>query len=169
MWKCRKCGRSFRNENQSHFCGKAPETVDEYISEQDAGIQEQLQLVRKAIRDELPEAKEKISWAMPTWWNGHNIIHFAAQKTHIGLYPGPETVACFAERLDEYGLRYNKGSIIGHQKAGQDSDQDFIYLPRQYLPECGGGDGYEAAGGEGRTFEAGANRYGCSHPGGDRQ
>lgn len=61
MWKCRKCGRSFRNENQSHFCGKAPETVDEYISEQDAGIQEQLQLVRKAIRDELPEAKEKIS------------------------------------------------------------------------------------------------------------
>jgi Uncharacterized conserved protein len=87
MWKCRKCGRSFRNENQSHFCGKAPETVDEYISEQDAGIQEQLQLVRKAIRDELPEAKEKISWAMPTWWNGHNIIHFAAQKTHIGLYP----------------------------------------------------------------------------------
>lgn len=57
MWKCRKCGRSFRNENQSHFCGKAPETVDEYISEQDAGIQEQLQLVRKAIRDELPEAK----------------------------------------------------------------------------------------------------------------
>ena len=111
MWKCRKCGRSFRNENQSHFCGKAPETVDEYISEQDAGIQEQLQLVRKAIRDELPEAKEKISWAMPTWWNGHNIIHFAAQKTHIGLYPGPEAVACFAERLDEYGLRYSKGSI----------------------------------------------------------
>ena len=79
MWKCRKCGRSFRNENQSHFCGKAPETVDEYISEQDAGIQEQLQL--------------------------------AAQKTHIGLYPGPEAVACFAERLDEYGLRYSKGSI----------------------------------------------------------
>jgi len=39
------------------------------------------------------------------------IIHFAAQKTHIGLYPGPETVACFAERLDEYGLRYSKGSI----------------------------------------------------------
>lgn len=47
MWKCRKCGRSFRNENQSHFCGKAPETVDEYISEQDAGIQEQLQLVQQ--------------------------------------------------------------------------------------------------------------------------
>lgn len=91
--------------------GTREEIDDEYISEQDAGIQEQLQLVRKAIRDELPEAKEKISWAMPTWWNGHNIIHFAAQKTHIGLYPGPETVACFAERLDEYGLRYSKGSI----------------------------------------------------------
>ena len=28
MWKCPKCGRSFRNENQQHFCGKAPETID---------------------------------------------------------------------------------------------------------------------------------------------
>ena len=26
-----------------------------------------------------------------------------------------------------------KCGIIGHQEAGQDSDQDFIYLPRQYL------------------------------------
>ena len=109
MWKCRKCGRSFRNENQSHFCGKAPETVDEYISEQDAGIQEQLQLVRKAIRDELPEAKEKISWAMPTWWNGHNIIHFAAQKTHIGLYPGEEALTAFSDQLN--GFAVSKGTI----------------------------------------------------------
>ena len=31
MWKCPKCGRSFKKENQSHYCGKAPETVDEYI------------------------------------------------------------------------------------------------------------------------------------------
>ena len=30
MWKCPKCGRSFMNENQQHFCGKAPETIDEY-------------------------------------------------------------------------------------------------------------------------------------------
>ena len=37
MWKCPKCGRTFKNENQHHFCGKAPETIDEYILAQDEG------------------------------------------------------------------------------------------------------------------------------------
>ena len=88
MWKCPKCGRSFKREEQSHYCGKAPATIDEYINSQDEVIRDQLQCVREAIRDELPNATEKISWSMPTYWQGHNIIHFAAQKKHIGLYPG---------------------------------------------------------------------------------
>ena len=48
---------------------------------------------------------------MPTYWKDHNIIHFAAQKKHIGLYPGPEAVAYFSEKLDHAGLKYSKGSI----------------------------------------------------------
>ena len=111
MWKCPKCGRSFKNENQSHYCGKAPETIDEYILAQDEEIQRQLHSIRKTIRKELPDAEEKISWSMPTWWQGHNIIHFAAQKKHIGLYPGPEAVVQFAEKLDQAGCKYSKGSI----------------------------------------------------------
>ena len=86
MWTCPKCGRSFKNSNQDHYCGKAPETIDEYIAAQDEAIQDQLRNVRDAIRDELPDATEKISWSMPTWWQGRNIIHFAAQKKHIGLH-----------------------------------------------------------------------------------
>ena len=35
MWKCPKCGREFKNVDQGHYCGKAPETVDEYILAQD--------------------------------------------------------------------------------------------------------------------------------------
>ena len=111
MWKCPKCGRDFKNENQSHYCGKAPGTIDEYILAQDECIRGQLQNVREAIRKELPAAVEKISWSMPTWWNGHNIIHFAANKNHIGLYPGPEAVAFFGEKLERAGCRYSKGAI----------------------------------------------------------
>ena len=111
MWKCPKCGRTFKSENQSHYCGKAPETIEEYILSQDEGIREQLQNVRETIRKELPDAREKISWSMPTWWKGHNIIHFAANKKHIGLYPGPEAVEQFAEKLDQAGCKYSKGSI----------------------------------------------------------
>ena len=111
MWKCPKCGRFFKKEGQSHYCGKKPETIDEYIHAQDEGIRDQLQSVREAIRGELPEATEKISWSMPTYWKGPNIIHFAAAKKHIGLYPGPEAVEQFAERVEEAGCKYSKGSI----------------------------------------------------------
>ena len=111
MWKCPKCGRTFKNENQSHYCGKAPETVEEYILAQDEGIRGQLRQVRTVLVSRLPDAKEKISWSMPTYWKDHNIIHFAAQKKHIGLYSGPEAVAHFAEKLDQAGCKYSKGSI----------------------------------------------------------
>ena len=111
MWKCPKCGRTFKNENQSHYCGKAPETVEEYILAQDEGIRDQLRQVRTVLVSRLSDAKEKISWSMPTYWKDHNIIHFAAQKKHIGLYPGPEAVAFFSEKLDQAGLKYSKGSI----------------------------------------------------------
>ena len=68
MWKCPKCGRTFRNENQQHFCGKVPETIDDYILAQDESIRDQLRNVREVLRDELPNATEKISWSMPTYW-----------------------------------------------------------------------------------------------------
>ena len=89
MWKCPKCGRSFKNQNQDHYCGKAPETIDEYITSQPEEAQPYLNQVREAIRAALPEAQERISWSMPTYWKGRNIIHFAGFKKHIGLYPGP--------------------------------------------------------------------------------
>ena len=111
MWICPKCGRSFKKENQSHYCGKAPGTVEEYILAQDEEIRVKLQEVRKVLSSHLPDATEKIAWSMPTYWNGHNIIHFAAQKKHIGLYPGPEAVAFFSEKLTQAGLKFSKGSI----------------------------------------------------------
>ena len=111
MWTCPNCGHSFRNENQHHFCGKAPQTIDEYILAQDEVVRGQLQLVRETIRAELPEAKEKISWSMPTYWQGRNILHFAAAKKHVGLYPGAAAMEHFAEKLDEKGYKHSKGAI----------------------------------------------------------
>ena len=87
MWKCPTCGREFRNTNQHHYCGKAPETVDEYILAQDENVREYLQRIRSALKSALPDTVEKISWSMPTYWNGHNIIHFAASKSISGCIP----------------------------------------------------------------------------------
>lgn len=109
MWTCSKCGRTFKKQNQSHFCGKAPETIDEYIALQPEEVRQYLQVVKDVICAALPEAKEKISWSMPTFWEGHNIIQFAGFKSHVGLYPGPEAVIEFSERLA--GYKTSKGTI----------------------------------------------------------
>ena len=36
MWKCPKCGRPFIRTHQGYYCGKAPQTVLEYIDSQPA-------------------------------------------------------------------------------------------------------------------------------------
>ena len=90
-WRCPKCGREFKRVDQQHFCGK-PRNVDEYIAGQEERVQLKLQELRGILRAALPEAEERISWSMPTYWKGQNLIHFAAAKKHIGLYPGKGTI-----------------------------------------------------------------------------
>ena len=109
MWQCPKCGREFKKKDQSHYCGEKPKTIDEYILSQDEDKQEDLRYIRQILRSALPEAEERISWSMPTYWKGHNIVHFAASKKHIGLYPGPAAVEEFAEALK--GYKTDKGTI----------------------------------------------------------
>ena len=109
MWACPKCGRNFRNNNQSHYCGKAPQTIAEYIREQPEEVQPVLRQLQETIHAAIPNAKEKISWSMPTFWKGCNLIQFAASQKHIGLYPGPEAVEAFADQLP--GHSTSKGTI----------------------------------------------------------
>ena len=108
MWKCPKCGREFRNTEQDHFCVK-PNSIDEYIAAQPEDVQFRLQKIRETIRAAAPGAIEKISWRMPTFRQGENLIHFAAFKKHIGLYPGGEATSEFAERLA--GYKTSRGAI----------------------------------------------------------
>jgi len=108
MWKCPKCGREFARENQDHYCVK-PRTVDEYIEGQEEAVRPRLHEIRAVIRGAIPETEETISWSMPTYRKGRNIIHFAAARKHVGLYPGEEAVARFAEELAGYEV--SKGTI----------------------------------------------------------
>ena len=84
-------------------------TIREYIDSQDESIRPRLNALYDTIRTAIPEAEERLSWGMPTFWKGRNIIHFAPAKNHIGLYPGAEAVAFFAPRLAEY--KTSKGAI----------------------------------------------------------
>ncbi len=107
-WKCPKCGREFKRAGQSHYCEK-PKTIDDYIEAQEESLQPRLREVREILRAAIPEAEERISWSMPTYWKGQNLIHFAAAKKHVGLYPGGEAAAVFAGELE--GFSVSKGTI----------------------------------------------------------
>lgn len=108
MWKCPTCGREFENNNQKHFCEK-PSSIEQYILLQPKEVQPILQKIRETIAQTAPNAKEKISWGMPTFWQGENLIHFASTKKHIGLYPGEEAIVFFENRL--VGYKTSKGAI----------------------------------------------------------
>jgi len=84
-------------------------TVDEYIAQFSDDVRPVLEQVRRTIREAAPGAVERISWQMPTYWQGENLVHFAAFRSHVGLYPGEEGVRAFADRLRKYD--FSKGSI----------------------------------------------------------
>jgi len=86
-----------------------PQNIDEYIEQFSKEVQAIMQTVRKAIHEAAPLATEKISWQMPTFYYHGNVIHFAGNKNHLGIYPGANGVEHFIAELTEY--KTSKGAI----------------------------------------------------------
>lgn len=81
----------------------APKDIDDYISGFPEGVREILQRIRSTIQEAAPEAKEAISYQIPTFQLNGNLIHFAAFKKHVGVYPAPRGNEAFQEELAAYG------------------------------------------------------------------
>lgn len=79
-----------------------PQTIDEYVAGFPSDVQAVLQKIRKTIRKAAPDATEKISYQIPTFVLEGNLIHFAAYKKHIGLYPAPRGNPEFKDELVAY-------------------------------------------------------------------
>jgi uncharacterized protein YdhG (YjbR/CyaY superfamily) len=86
-----------------------PQTIDEYIAGFPPEVQEILQKIRMIVREAAPDAEEKISYQMPTFYLHGNLVHFAAFKNHIGFYPVPSGIEAFKEELSKY--EGGKGSV----------------------------------------------------------
>lgn len=84
-------------------------SIDEYIESFPKETQKILQEIRTTIKAAAPQAEEKISYQMPTFFLNGNLIHFAAFKNHIGLYPTPSGTEAFKEEIARY--KAAKGSI----------------------------------------------------------
>jgi uncharacterized protein YdhG (YjbR/CyaY superfamily) len=89
----------------------APMTsIDEYIAQMPQAARSPLRSVREAVSTAAPDARETISYGMPSFeQNGVTLVSFGAFKAHIGFYPGAAAIRTFAAELRDYGTA--KGSV----------------------------------------------------------
>ena len=80
----------------------APKDIDEYIAGFPNDVQKILEKIRLTIRKAAPDAEETIKYQMPTFTLNGNLIHFAAFKKHIGLYPVPRGSETFKDEVSKY-------------------------------------------------------------------
>ena len=84
-------------------------SIDEYIATFPQDTQKILKELRATIKAAAPDAEEKISYQMPTFFLNGNLVHFAAFKKHIGFYPTPSGIEAFQKELSVYDGA--KGSV----------------------------------------------------------
>jgi len=90
--------------------GRKPvRTIDDYIAQFPGDIREKLQKLRQTIRESAPQAREAISYRIPTFKLKGNLVHFAAFRDHISFFPTSSGVDAFKEELS--GYRTSKGTI----------------------------------------------------------
>ncbi len=87
----------------------APRNIDEYIAAFPPEVQEKLDKIRATIRKAAPKAEEAISYMIPTFKLHGNLVHFAAFKNHISLFPGSVGIEAFKEELADYET--SKGTV----------------------------------------------------------
>src|SRR5215471_18600957 len=86
-----------------------PSNIDQYIATFPDPVRNILKKIRMTIRRAAPNATERISYRIPTFFLEGNLVHFAAFKRHIGFFPTASGVAHFKRELLDY--QTSKGTI----------------------------------------------------------
>jgi uncharacterized protein YdhG (YjbR/CyaY superfamily) len=84
-------------------------SVDEYIASFPEATQAKLRELGATIQAAAPEAEEKISYGMPTFFLKGNLVYYAGWKKHIGFYAIPSANAAFKDELSAYTV--SKGAV----------------------------------------------------------
>lgn len=85
-------------------------TITAYIKAMPKAYQPLLEELRQLILKAAPkETTETISYGMPTFRHHGNLIHFALNKQHLGIYPGPGAIAHVGDKIKNY--KTSKGTI----------------------------------------------------------
>jgi uncharacterized protein YdeI (YjbR/CyaY-like superfamily)/uncharacterized protein YdhG (YjbR/CyaY superfamily) len=81
----------------------------DYIEATAEPARSRLRALRAVIRDEAPDAVERMAYGLATWHQRENVIHLGAWTHHIGVYPGAAATVAFADELRAF--KTSKGAI----------------------------------------------------------
>jgi uncharacterized protein YdhG (YjbR/CyaY superfamily) len=86
--------------------------IDDYTETFPPEVQEKLGQIRALVKKIAPEAVEVISYGIPTFdLNGKHLMHYAAYKSHVAIYPFPTGIAQFKDEAEQHGYKTSTGTI----------------------------------------------------------
>ena len=85
--------------NKSH-----PTTIDEYIAQFPEDVLHILVKIRTLIKELAPDAVEKISYQMPSFYLNGMLVWFAGHEHYIGFYPTGSGIEAFKVEISAYAL-----------------------------------------------------------------
>ena len=78
-------------------------TVEEYVAALPEDVRPVMEGLRRSIHAVVPDVGETISYGMPTFTlDGLPLVHVAAWRKHIGLYPLPPMDDDLAREVEPY-------------------------------------------------------------------
>lgn len=83
--------------------------IEDYLEKVPAVHQERTKEMYHLLKNLLPEAQERLTYGMPTFYLYENLVHFAPMKKHLGFYPSPSPIVAFKEQLAPF--KTSKGAI----------------------------------------------------------
>ena len=86
-----------------------PEAVAAYIDAAAEPARSRLRALAEVVREEAPQAVERMAYGLPTWHQGENLVHLGAFKEHVGIYPGAAAIVAFEADLTAF--KTSKGAI----------------------------------------------------------
>jgi uncharacterized protein YdhG (YjbR/CyaY superfamily) len=86
-----------------------PKSIDDYIDRYPQKVQDLLKQMRRTIQKAAPQAKEKISYRIPTYTLNGNLVHFGAFKGHVSFFPTSSGISAFEKELS--GYKTSRGTV----------------------------------------------------------
>lgn len=84
--------------------------IDAYLKNVTPTQKEALSHIRAKVKQLVPQVTEAMSYGIPTFkLHGKNMIHFAAFKDHMSLFPGAGPIAELEDKLT--GYKTAKGTV----------------------------------------------------------